>query len=83
MSLIKQEMMQFGKISLPTQYQKPFRVNSKISLNEQQQCLLDALWNSQGKKKLDALNALSFYFSTLTQTSWNLLQLWNPDENSR
>jgi hypothetical protein len=65
----------YGKFSLPL-YPKgtscKFRVlnNLASSINEEQQCLLDALWNTRydGKKFLDSLNALTYYFSQLNNT---------------
>jgi hypothetical protein len=64
--------IEFGKVSLPL-YPKgtnlKFRVlkNLARSINEEQQCLLDALWNTRndGRPFLDSLNALSYYFSQL------------------
>jgi hypothetical protein len=65
----------FGKVSLPL-YPKgtnfKFRVlkNLASSINEEQQCLLDALWNTRndGRKFLDSLNALTCYFSQLNNS---------------
>jgi hypothetical protein len=67
--------IEFGRYSLPL-YPKgtnfKFRVlnNLASSINEEQQCLLDALWNtrSDGKKFLDSINALTYYFSQLNNT---------------
>jgi hypothetical protein len=64
--------IEFGRYSLPL-YPKgtsfKFRVlnNLASSINEEQQCLLDALWNTRndGKKFLDSMNALTYYFSRL------------------
>jgi hypothetical protein len=67
--------IEFGKLSLPL-YPKgtnfKFRVlnNLASSINEEQQCLLDALWNTRydGKKFLDSMNALTYYFSQLNNS---------------
>jgi hypothetical protein len=64
--------IEFGKVSLPL-YPKgtsfKFRVlkNLARSINEEQQCLLDALWTTRndGRQFLDSLNALTYYFSQL------------------
>jgi hypothetical protein len=66
--------IEFGKVSLPL-YPKgtnfKFRVlkNLASSINEQQ-CLLDALWNTRndGRPFLDSLNALTYYFSQLNNS---------------
>ena len=44
--------------------------NLASSINEKQQCLLDALWNTcnDGKKFLDNVNALTYYFSQLNNS---------------
>ena len=61
--------IEFGRYSL-TLYPKgtnfKFRVlnNLASSINEEQQCLLDTLWNTcyDGKKFLDSINILTYYF---------------------
>jgi hypothetical protein len=44
-----------------------FRVLNNLAslINEEHQCLLDALWSTRndGRKFLDSLNALTYYFS--------------------
>jgi hypothetical protein len=68
--------IEFGRYSLPL-YPKgtnfKFRVfnNLASSINEEQQCLLDALWNTRynGRKFLDSINALTYYFSQLNNNS--------------
>jgi hypothetical protein len=70
--LFRMKKIEFGRYSLPL-YPKgtnfKFRVlnNLASSINEEQQCLLDALWNTRydGRKFLDSLNALTYYFSHL------------------
>ena len=67
--------IEFGGYSLPL-YPKgtsfKFRIlnNLASSINEEQQCLLDALWNTcnDGKKFLDSINALTYYFSQLNNS---------------
>jgi hypothetical protein len=67
--------LEFGKISLPL-YPKgtniKFRVlnNLASSINEEQQCLLDALWSTRNdrRKFLDSINTLTYYFSQLNNT---------------
>jgi hypothetical protein len=67
--------IEFGKVSLPL-YPKgtnfKFRVlkNLASSINEEQQCLLDTLWNTRndGRPFLDSLNALTYYFSQLNNS---------------
>ena len=67
--------IEFGKFSLPL-YPKGTNIKFRIinnlasSINKEQQCLLDALWNTRydGKKFLDSLNALTYYFSQLNNT---------------
>ena len=67
--------IEFGRYSLPL-YPKgtnfKFRIlnNLASSINEEQQCLLDALWNTcnDGKKFLDNDNALTYYFSQLNNS---------------
>jgi hypothetical protein len=67
--------IEFGKVSLPL-YPKgtnfKFRVlkNLASSINEEQQCLLDAIWNTRkdGRPFLDSLNALTYYFSQLNNS---------------
>jgi hypothetical protein len=67
--------IEFGKYNLPL-YPKgtsfKFRVlnNLDSSINEEQQCLLDTLWNTRndGKKFLDSMNALTYYFSQLNNS---------------
>ena len=65
--------IEFGKVSLPLYPKRTnfkFRVlkNLASSINEEQQCLLDALWNTRndGRPFLDSLNALTYYFSQLS-----------------
>ena len=62
--------IEFGKVSLPL-YPKGTNFNFRIlknlasSINKEQQCLLDSLWNTRddGRNFLDSLNALTYYFS--------------------
>ena len=68
--------IEYGRYNLPL-YPKgtnfKFRVlnNLASSINEEQQCLLDALWKTRydGKKLLDSINALTYYFSQLNNNS--------------
>ena len=67
--------LEFGKISLllyPTGTNIKFRIlnNLASSINEEQQCLLDALWSTRndGRKFLDNINALTYYFSQLNDS---------------
>ena len=68
----RMKKIEFGTYSLPL-YPKgtnfKFRVlnNLASSINEKQQCLLDAIWNTRydGRKFLDSVNALTYYFSQL------------------
>ena len=67
--------IEFRKYSLPL-YPKgtnfKFRVlnNLASSINEEQQCLLNAFWNTRygGNKFLDSVNALTYYFSQLNNS---------------
>jgi hypothetical protein len=67
--------IEFGRYSLPL-YPKgtnfKFRIlnNLASSINEEQQCLLDAFWNTRndGKKFLDSVNALTYYFNQLNNS---------------
>ena len=69
------EKINFGRFSLSL-YEKgtnfKFRVLNNLanSINEEQQCLLDALWitRNDGKKFLDSMNALTYYFSQLNNS---------------
>ena len=85
-------MKKFGRYSLPL-YPKGINFKFKVlnnlgsSINEEQQCLLDAFWNTcyDRKKFLDSVNALTYYFSnnfidskTLAAASltiWKILKL--------
>ena len=66
------EKLEFGRISLPL-YPKGTNIKFRIlnnlasSINEEQQCLLDALWSTRndGRKFLASINALTYYFSQL------------------
>jgi hypothetical protein len=68
--------IEFRKYGLPL-YLKgtnfKFRVLNNLvsSINEKHQCLLDALWNTHydGRKFLDSVNALTYYFSQLNNNS--------------
>jgi hypothetical protein len=68
----RMKKIEFGRYSLPL-YPKgtnfKFRVlnNLASSINEERQCLLDAIWNTRydGRKFLDRVNALTYYFSQL------------------
>jgi hypothetical protein len=69
------EKIKFGRFSLslyPKGTNFKFRVlnNLSSSINEEQQCLLDALWTTRndGKKFLDSMNALTYYFSQLNNS---------------
>ena len=69
------EKIKFGRFSLslyPKGTNFKFRVlnNLSSSINEEQQCLLDALWitRNDGKKFLDSINALTYYFSQLNNS---------------
>ena len=61
--------IEFGRYNHPL-YPKginfKFRVLNNLanSINEEYQCLLDAIWNTRydGKKFLDNINALTYYF---------------------
>ena len=60
--------IEFGRYNLPL-YPKETNFKFKVlnnlasSINEEQQCLLDTLWNTRydGKKFLDSVNALTYY----------------------
>jgi hypothetical protein len=64
--------IEFGRYSLPL-YPKgtsfKFRVLNNLAnfINEEQQCLLDALWNTRNdeKKFLESMNVLTYYFNQL------------------
>ena len=69
------EKIKFGRFSLslyPKGTNFKFRVlnNLSSSINEEQQCLLNALWTTRndGKKFLDSMNALTYYFSQLNNS---------------
>ena len=64
--------IEFGRYCLPlypkgTNFKLRVLNNLASSINEEQQCLLGALWNtrSDGKKFLNSVNALIHYFSQL------------------
>jgi hypothetical protein len=68
--------IEFGRYSL-TLYPKGTNFNFRVlnnlasSINEEQQCLLDTLWNTcyDGKKFLDSVNTLTYYFSQFNDNS--------------
>ena len=67
--------IEFGKVSLPlfpkgTSFKFRILKNLASSINEEQQCLLDALWSTRnnGRQFLDSLNALTYYFSQLNNS---------------
>ena len=70
--LFRMKKIEFGRYNLPL-YPKETNFKFKVlnnlasSINEEQQCLLDTLWNTRydGKKFLDSVNALTYYFSQL------------------
>jgi hypothetical protein len=73
--IFRKKKIEFGKYSLPLYPKRTsfkFRVlnNLDSSINKEQQCLLDALWNTRndGKKFLDSMNALTYYFSQLNNS---------------
>jgi hypothetical protein len=74
--LFRMKKIEFRRYSLPL-YPKgtnfKFRVlnNLASSINEEQPCLLDALWNTRydGRKFMDSVNALTYYFSQFNNNS--------------
>lgn len=66
-----QPMCKFGKYSLPIlgeHDRRRFDPLRKYPIDEQQQCLLDGIWAARGsQEKLNACNALQFYFSKIIQ----------------
>ena len=67
--------IEFGKVNLPlypkgTSFKFKVLKNLASSINEEQQCLLDALWNTRndGRQFLDSLNALTYFFSQLNNS---------------
>jgi hypothetical protein len=74
--------IEFGRYSFslyPKGTNFKFRVlnNLSSSINEKQQYLLDALWNTRydGKKFLNSVNALRYYFSQLNNNSIDRTQI--------
>jgi hypothetical protein len=72
----KIKKIEFGRYSLPfhpkgTNFKFKILNNLASSINEEQQCLSDALWNTRydGKKFLHSVNALTYYFSQLNNNS--------------
>ncbi|KAI9095316.1 hypothetical protein K1719_026350 [Acacia pycnantha] len=66
------EIMTFGStvtVEYPRRHDKAFKPLPHLpTLDESQQCLLDALWNaSTAKQKHTTLNALNFYFSKILE----------------